>query len=74
MTKKEFYLKACLVFALVCTCKILCEFDCQDNDVFREACDAAKTLTTYAELCWKDFSQSNGLVWDEDKKVVSLAP
>jgi hypothetical protein len=74
MTKKEFYLKACLVFAQDFASAYECEFDCQDNDVFREACDAAKTLTTYAELCWKDFSQSNGLVWDEDKKVVSLAP
>lgn len=66
MTKKEFYLKACLVFAQDFASAYSTSDECDNNNIYFEACNAAADLTAYAEHGWNDMSRFNGLVWDED--------
>lgn len=65
MKKKEFYLKACLAFAKEFASPYSSAEECQDNDVFLAACEAASMLTTYADLHWKDMNESNGTICNE---------
>ena len=65
MTKKDFYLNACVAFAKVFAGPYSSDQECVDNDVQKEACYAAQLLTTYAELIWKDWNGDKSVPWNE---------